>query len=201
MFPFSRTLLIGWLLAGPALAGPTGQIAFPEGYPDKSGAVVSVRSLDPSHKENVRPLRARIEQLGMQYRPYITVLTPDSVIDFRNDDRDLHSLKASSGPLAGLQTVMIPKRISFKKTVKTLGASELLCDMHAQMKAYVVVVPTNNFAITNAAGKFTLPEKLPPFPVEMHVWHEILPEKTLSIRSDAELDLLGKIKLETWLPL
>jgi hypothetical protein len=51
------------------------------------------------------------------------------------------------------------------------GVVEVLCNIHASMQAYVVVVDTPYHAVASASGAFTI-KNVPPGEYEVEVWHE-----------------------------
>lgn len=120
-----------------------------------------------------------------------------SKLVFKNDDPSIHGIKSESGPLRNLRAVMTAKKKILEVSVTSLGVSELLCDIHAQMNAFVVVVNSDVRGISDSDGKFRL-ENLPIPPFIVKVWHEILPPKEFQISNKEELSLLKKVKLESW---
>ncbi len=171
-----------------------GHIKVPEGYPELSGAVVYIEKdgLPPAP-----PMQVQIDQKDMTFIPHVTVLTRGSTIQFNNFDPTIHGLKAAEGPLRKFHFVMTPKKKKKKITVSETGVSELLCDMHAQMSAFVVSLETSLFAVTNADGAFTI-NGLPPFPFKLTIWHSVLPGQSFNIESESDLKKAQLLKLGTW---
>ena len=60
------------------------------------------------------------------------------------------------------------------------GVVALLCNVHAEMSAYVVVTETPYFAVTNPAGEFTIPN-VPPGAYVLKAWHEACKPKEQKI--------------------
>ena len=50
-----------------------------------------------------------------------------------------------------------------------VGAAQLLCNMHAEMVGYVVVVPTPYFALTDSDGAFPI-KNVPPGSYTLKSW-------------------------------
>jgi len=65
------------------------------------------------------------------------------------------------------------------KTVEFNGACEvpLLCSIHPEMSAFVVVLDNPYFSVTGKDGTFTI-ENVPPGTYKLNTWHESL--KTVS---------------------
>lgn len=172
-----------------------GQFEFPEGYPDKSGAVVWIEKIDSAP---AKAGTATIVQRDMRFLPHITVLSVGSTLVFKNEDPSIHGVKSEAGPLKNFRAVMTPKKKLLQVAVTSTGVSELLCDIHAQMNAFVIVVNGGGpHAISDHQGAYRL-ENLPEPPFTVKVWHEILPPKEFKITSKDALPLLQKIKLESW---
>jgi hypothetical protein len=51
------------------------------------------------------------------------------------------------------------------------GVVTLLCNVHAEMSAYVIVTETPYFAVTDKTGRFTL-KAVPPGKYVLKIWHE-----------------------------
>ncbi len=182
-----------------AASSLTGEINFPQDYPEKDSAVLWAEPLGESSKAppKIKPTQAFIDQINMSFRPYITVVPVGSTLIFKNSDPATHGLKAQEGPLKNLRVVMTAKQKEYRFQVKETGVSELLCHIHAQMKAWVLSVPTNNFAISTSEGKFTLAE-LPAYPFTLKIWHPVLPGQEIKIENEKDLVKGKKIELKTW---
>jgi plastocyanin len=175
----------------------SGKISFPEGYPEKNNTVIFIDGLKKEMAKSGDETKV-IGQKNMQYQPFLTVTTLGSRIIFRNLDPNLHTVKAESGPLMNMKLAMTPVRQQYERIAKAVGVSELLCDIHSQMRAFVVVVPNEYYAITDENGDYTFAKKLPPYPFEIKVWHEILPPVTFLVQSEKDLIRAKEITLRTW---
>jgi len=60
------------------------------------------------------------------------------------------------------------------------GVWTMLCNVHAEMSAYVVVTETPYFAKTDKDGKFVLKD-VPPGKYSLKIWHEKAKPATLPI--------------------
>jgi hypothetical protein len=60
--------------------------------------------------------------------------------------------------------------------MKTVGLVRLSCDVHPWMRAWVDVLPTTAFAVTDEAGNYAI-ENVPPGKHKVKLWHERLGEK------------------------
>jgi len=60
---------------------------------------------------------------------------------------------------------------SYDKTFRTPGPVQVLCNIHASMLAYVVVLDTPWYGLADAKGSFSI-RNVPPGEYEIEVWHE-----------------------------
>ena len=172
-----------------------GRVQFPEGYPDPSGTVVWIEG-EGSTFNSAPNKDVEIDQESMSFQPYISVVTVGSKLIFKNSDPNLHMIKSQNGPLAGMQKAMIPTKGSASFVVKTTGVSELLCDIHSQMRGFVVAVPNNFWARTDSTGRYII-KNLPAPPFTVKVWNEVLPPASLKIESRSAMSS-AVVKLSTW---
>ena len=66
--------------------------------------------------------------------------------------------------------------VCFKKN----GRYQLLCAVHPEMEAFVLVVDNPYFAVTEADGKFRI-DGVPPGTYTLRAWSEKLPETTQTV--------------------
>lgn len=140
---------------------------------DQQGAAVqgaAVYALPRSAMKLPRgPKEATIEQKNRQFAPFMTVIQAGTAVQFPNRDEVRHHVYSFSAakPFEIKLYVGTPAApIVFDKP----GEVVLGCNIHDHMLAYVYVVDTPFFALTDAAGKTTL-ENLPAGEFELAVWH------------------------------
>ena len=158
-----------------------GQIIFPDGYPPGDVVVLYLSNGDAESKQKSPPKTWTIDQKNYQFSPTLTVAKPQDILRFKNSDPDLHTVVSHSGPLKG-QTITTLNGQSHSVTLKEPGYSEILCGIHAQMRADLLVVPTRNFIISRPDGSFDGTFQGASYPLEIQIWHPILvsPPLTLS---------------------
>jgi len=115
-----------------------------------------------------------IDQKGLMFVPHITAVVQGTTVDFLNSDSVAHNVfwpSISGNKKLGHNLGTWPKgqRQSFK--FDNPGVVSLLCNVHPEMAAYVVVSPTPYFATTNAAGEFKI-ENVPDGAYTVTAWHE-----------------------------
>jgi len=113
-----------------------------------------------------------VDQKNMLFVPHTLVILRGTTVDFLNSDQVAHNVYwPSVGGNKNLKhslTIVSPgQKKSFE--FDDLGAAQLLCNMHAEMVGYVVVVPTPYFALTDSDGAFTI-KNVPPGSYTLKSW-------------------------------
>ena len=134
------------------------------------------------------PEPMKIDQKGFRFLPHVTVVQTGSAIRFLNNDPEPHNVYSPEGRYnLGTWPTGDTKDYTFKKP----GIYTQLCNIHPDMLAYVVVVDTPHFAVTDATGAFLI-RNVPPGKYKLIVWHE----KKDGLEQDVEV-LPGKpLKLD-----
>ena len=99
---------------------------------------------------------ARVDQKGMRFVPHVLVVTKDTKVDFPNNDAVYHNVFAQFHAKKfdlGLYPKGSSKSIVFDRT----GVVSVLCNVHSEMSAYIVIVDTPYYTITDKNGKFSIP--------------------------------------------
>ena len=111
-----------------------------------------------------------IDQVNLRFVPRVTVVVPGTTVEFRNSDPILHNVFHPENPGEGfnLGTYLRTDRRAY--TFDELGAHVILCHVHPEMVAYVVVIPTPFYSIVDAAGHFRI-DRVPPGRHTLLVWH------------------------------
>jgi hypothetical protein len=113
-----------------------------------------------------------IEQQGCVYHPRVQGARAGQTLEVKNSDATLHNIHSMSTkgndfnvgqPLAGMV---------YKYQLKTEEVMlHVKCDVHSWMTGYVGVVSHPYFAVTDAAGAFTI-ANVPAGQQTVQVWHE-----------------------------
>jgi plastocyanin len=115
-----------------------------------------------------------IDQKGLMFVPHITVVQQGATVEFLNSDSVAHNVfwPAISGNKKlghNLGTWPQGQRKSFK--FDDPGVVSLLCNVHPEMSAYVIVSPTPYFVETDKSGAFKI-ENVPDGAYTATAWHE-----------------------------
>jgi plastocyanin len=115
-----------------------------------------------------------IDQKGLVFQPHLTAVQVGTTVDFLNSDSVAHnvfwtSVGGNKKLNHNLGTWPKGERKSFK--FDTAGAVPILCNVHPEMSAYLVVVPTPYFATSDQAGNYKI-ENVPDGSYTVVAWHE-----------------------------
>jgi len=115
-----------------------------------------------------------IDQKGLVFQPHVTAVQVGTTVDFLNSDSVAHnvfwtSIGGNKKLNHNLGTWPKGDRKSFK--FDTPGAVPILCNVHPEMSAYLVVVPTPYFANSDQMGNYKI-ENVPDGSYTLTAWHE-----------------------------
>ena len=134
----------------------------------------------------VRPV---LDEKGKVFIPHILPVVVGSTVEFQNSDPFRHNIFSPDSERYNLGTWIgtAVKTHTFKKT----GVYRQLCNIHPEMLAYIVVLETPYFALTNGDGKFEV-AGLPEGRYKAKVWGEKLKPSELALTLDVRITT-GKI--------
>jgi len=133
-----------------------------------------------------------IDQKGLVFQPHVTAVLVGTTVDFLNSDSVAHNVFWTSiggNKKLGHNLGTWPKgeKKSFKFDAP--GAVPILCNVHPEMSAYLVVVPTPYFATSDQAGNYKI-ENVPDGSYTVIAWHEGAKNqsKPVSVSGDTKAD-------------
>ena len=113
-----------------------------------------------------------IDQIKRTYVPHVLAVLVGSEVEFRNSDNDLHNIHARQGGRK-IFNFGIPFQQKVRKALKQEGIVTLLCDVHPEMSAFIVVTQNPFFAKVDDKGNYSI-ENVPPGTYTLKAWHERL---------------------------
>ncbi|MFQ5722947.1 MAG: plastocyanin/azurin family copper-binding protein [Terriglobia bacterium] len=182
-------LVVAGLLAGqPAEAGTIeGRVQKKGLHADLSNFVLSLEDIQGPFPPPVEP--ARMDQKELRFVPHLLVIQVGTTVEFPNSDPVSHNVFSISDTKRfnlGLYSRGTVRRIKFDKP----GVVELLCNVHLEMSAYIVVLKNPYFARTAPDGTFRIPN-VPAGRHRLRCWHERLEAKEQEI----EIPTTGTIQV------
>jgi len=143
----------------------------PKNYSD---VVVWLKPLDPAvlsaADAQTSKKRPQLVQRNKSFEPHVLVVRVGSVVDFPNRDPFFHnvfSLFDGKRFDLGLYEAGATNSAHFDR----VGISFLFCNIHPEMSAVIVALDTPYFAVSDRAGRISIPA-VPDGRYEMHVWYE-----------------------------
>jgi len=169
----AAALLVGSLMVSSAQAGDIKGKVTVQGLRSAENIAVYVDAI-PGKKFDAPAQHAEIDQRRMAFVPHVTVVQQDTTVDFLNSDSVSHNVYwpsiSGNKKLAGqLGTWGKGEKKSFK--FNNPGVASLLCNIHPEMSAYIVVVSTPYFAVTDSDGAFEI-KGVPPGTYSLKTWSE-----------------------------
>ena len=167
-----KRLYLGFLvmaMAWQAAAGDVHGKVVCKGAKDCADAVVYVGAIAgktfPAPKEH-----AKMDQKSMVFIPRILPVLVGTTVDFLNSDAVLHNVFTPDACADKFNLGTWPQGQTKSYTFAKECSAILLCKVHPEMEAYVVVVPTPYFSSVNADGSFHIGD-VPDGAYTVKIWH------------------------------
>ena len=162
--------IVGTVVTDPYNAIKKGAVIYVEDAPIVPGPVMSVV----------------MDNHDMAFVPFLAVVPVGGTVTFGNTDPFVHNAFSPDGERWDVGA--IPTHGSVPKTFATPGVYSVLCNLHKNMLAYIVVTPSSFFAKSDADGHYTL--NVPPGTYKVTAWAPRQKPKTLPITvADSEVTL------------
>lgn len=172
--------LIGVALLLPSLASgadPAGRIVgrVTAGATQKHPVVVYVLGLlgQVPRPPGERPV---MDQRNREVLPHVLPVVVGTTVQFRNSDPFKHNIFSPDGERYNLGTWEQGKSRGY--TFRRPGVYRQLCNIHPEMLAYIVVLESPHFALTNGDGNFEI-TSVPAGRHTLKVWGEKLTKEQI----------------------
>jgi len=132
--------------------------------------------------------KAVMDQRGKQFIPHVLVVTVGTTVQFPNNDTVFHNVFAYFNAKK-FDLGMYPRGATRTQTFDRPGLVAVLCNVHSEMSAYIMVVDTPYFAVTDKQGRFRI-KSVPPGSYTLRAWHESGAVLTQAVTVKAEDTLL-----------
>jgi plastocyanin len=128
--------------------------------------------------------RGVLDQLNLTFVPHVIAVQKGTKIDFPNSDSVRHNLYSPPDCCKqfnlGTYDVGVIKTVDFDEVCSV----PLLCNVHAEMSAFVLVMENPYFSVTEKDGVFKI-ENVPPGTYKVSAWHEKLRTVTQDVTVEA----------------
>lgn len=133
-----------------------------------------------------------LDQRNLTFVPHVLPVLVGTTVAFPNSDEVRHNVFSVSRT-ARFNLGTYPRGVVKHITFKEPGVVALLCHVHVEMSAYVVVVETPYFAVTQRDGSYTI-KHVPPGKYVLKTWHERLKPQSKEVEvgagSSAQADFI-----------
>lgn len=167
----------------------TGADNFAEQYVVKNGKLqnvyVYIKSGPPAAMSATSPASSPIvmNQVGCKYVPHVIALKRGGSVEFRNSDDTMHNVHTMP-TVAGDQPIDVTQGPKGAPQTKQFNEAEVMlpvrCNNHPWMNAFINVSATPFFAVTDAAGHFSI-SGLPAGTYTLAAVHEKMGEQTMTV--------------------
>jgi len=120
--------------------------------------------------------KEKLDQQACLFTPHVVAAPVGAVLDVVNSDPVLHNARAQAGETRIFNYAMPIKGHTVPTRLKKDGFYKVSCDVHPWMRAWLVVLPTAAYTVSDASGAYKL-EDLPPGKHKIKIWHERLGER------------------------
>jgi plastocyanin len=137
-----------------------------------SGVVVYLVPAAPAAAA-LPPLTVQMDQRDLRFVPPVIAITPGSTVSFSNSDAIMHNVFSPRQRTGGFDLGTYPKSERRSFTFRDESVHVILCHVHPEMVAYVVVVASPYRGVSDAAGQFRI-EGVAAGTYRLRTWHRRL---------------------------
>ncbi len=177
----SLVLLCCMFAAAPLIGGEIKGTVTARGMRSNADAVVYIddvagKKFEPPAKHPV------MDQKNLMFEPHVLPVLAGTTVDFLNSDNVLHNVYSPAKCAESFNLGSWPKGKTKSYTFKSPDCfAVLLCNVHPEMEAYVVVLKTPYYAVSDKNGEFVIKD-VPPGKYTLKVWHEKLKAAPVEIQ-------------------
>ncbi len=167
----AAAMAVFWGMSSAAQAGEISGTVTARGARNSANIVVFV---EKAQGEFPAPEKhARMDQKGLKFVPHVLPVLVGTTVDYLNNDNVMHNVFTPSGTADKFNLGTWPMGETRPYTFKQEGAAVMLCNVHPEMEAWVVVLQNPYFAVTDKSGAYTIKD-LPAGSYILKLWHEKL---------------------------
>jgi plastocyanin len=125
---------------------------------------------------------AQMDQRKLTFIPHILPILVETTVDFLNSDDVLHNVFTPHKCGERFNLGSSPHGVVLSFTFKEPGCSAvMLCSIHPDMEAYIVVLETPYFAVSEKDGSYEI-NNVPTGKYDLKTWHKLLKGSSLTIQ-------------------
>jgi plastocyanin len=133
-----------------------------------------------------------VDQKNLSFSPHVIAIQQGTTVEFLNSDSVQHNAfwpSVGGDKKASHNMGTWPRGEKRPFTFQKAGVVPLMCNVHPEMSAFIVVSPTPFFAETDDAGNYAIKD-VPDGSYKLVVWHEGAKEqrRELTVSGSAKAD-------------
>jgi hypothetical protein len=184
--PMSIAVLVG--ITSAAFSGTISGTVQATGMRDSANAVVYIEKI-PGQTFPPPAEPVLMDQRGKEFLTKVLPVVAGTTVEFRNSDSFDHNVFTPDKCGGKFDLGAWANGESREHTFTEPCEAVMLCSLHPEMMAYVIVMDTPYFSVTDKDGSFMISD-VPDGTYEVSVWHERLRKTTqsVSVSGDASVD-------------
>lgn len=124
---------------------------------------------------------ATMDQKNLVFIPHVLPVLVGTTVDYLNSDDVLHNVFTPDGCAQKFNLGTWPKGQVRSYTYKEPGCiAVMLCNVHPEMEAYIVVLETPYYAVSAKDGSYVI-KNVPAGKYTLKIWHEKLKGESVSV--------------------
>ncbi len=122
-----------------------------------------------------------MDQKNLVFIPHVMPVIVGSTVDFPNNDVVRHNVFAPKSSAEQFNLGTYAGGVTKQRTFNKVGVIKLLCNVHAEMSAFIIVCQNPYFAVTDKKTGAATIEGVPPGTYKVTFWHGRLQSKTVEV--------------------
>ena len=122
-----------------------------------------------------------MDQRKLIFIPHVMPILVGTMVDFPNNDVVRHNVFAPKSSVEQFNLGTYAMGVRKRRTFNKVGVVKLLCNVHAEMSAFIIVCQNPYFAVTDKKTSSGTIENVPPGDYEVTFWHERVRPKTVKV--------------------
>jgi plastocyanin len=115
------------------------------------------------------PAPARLAEVWLSFVPKVQVVAPGTELVVDNRDEESHTVHAHQGGVSLFNVATVPRGAPSRARLDRPGVVTVTCDIHQEMRAYLLVTSARYAAVSDPDGRFSIGE-VPPGEYDLRVW-------------------------------
>lgn len=138
---------------------------------------------------------AKMDQIELVFIPHVLVVLKGTTVDYNNNDDIAHNVFSPDDVADKMNLGTWLSGEVRPYTFNKLGDAVMLCNVHPEMEAFVVVLQNPYFAKTDKGGNYII-ENVPPGDYTLKVWNQKYKtkEKKIDIKEGDTIEVDFKLK-------